>query len=698
MTLTTRTGAGIAAGIPKSDLGEFARLDDDVKFEVLDLLEVMRICVADPSMALCQLSATADRNGHRRGWSYKSLERKWYAFRDSGDWHCLVNRAKQTGLGKSRWMTDAAVEAWRTLCMRHFRSYHSAYIELCAEYKAGSRIGDVDWRAVWAEHPDLCHLPLPAKPPPDMPLPEGWSYKNFMRHKPKLIEELGARRGRNAAKALSTHVRTTRHGMEPGQQYMFDDLLHDNKVLFEKQLVRVWELACLDVASGHKVAFGLKPNIWDDQAKAKVNLRERDMRFLLAHILVNVGYHPDGCELHVENGTASLNQRMDLLLKDLSGGAVRVARAGVDKQVASLAQWGAKGGGNPNAKAHLEAHHNLVHNRLDNLPAQTGNNARLSAPEDTAALESVTRRLILASEAMPPDLARQLLFPVWDFPLFGRALDEVYLRIASRREHALEGWQGHMERQWRTSITEEWRSEAEWATLSDADRAALAPLIMREGCHQIGRKSPIQVWQAGAPKLARLPDYAFAMLTGKDLAERRACPATGEIIFIDRSIDPEPMIYRLQTCVDERGARVDLEEGREYYWLINPFERRSAFVLGERGDYVGRVDRNTAVPRMDTEEIGKAIGRAQRDLAERLEPLARRGAQIVKARKDMIDHNAELLRQAKGDQERQLAEDRAMSAERRAATRGVSLDDLSAGGGGSATEDAGAVAGLDSLL
>ena len=576
MKVTTTVGTGISATIPKCDLGEFARLDDDVKYEVLDLLQVMKVCLADPSMALCHLATVADQNGHRRGWSYKTLESKYYAFRLSADWHKLVNKAKQKGLGKSKWMTDAVAEHWRTLCMRHFRSYRSAYIELCAEYKAGSRIGDVDWRAVWAEHPDLCHQPLPPKVPGDMPLPEGWSYKNFMRHKPLKIEELGARQGRNAAKALSTHVRTTRRGMEPGMQYMFDDLLHDCKVRVEKQDVRVWELACLDVASGHKVAYGLKPNLWDDIAKAKVNLRERDMRFLLAHVLINVGYHPDGCELHLENGTASINKRMDLLLDDLSGGAIRVARAGIDKQVACLAQWGAKGGGNPNAKAHLESHHNLVHNRLDSVPGQTGNNARLNAPEDTAALEKMTHSLIQVADAMPPDLARRLAFPIWDMQLFREAVEETYKQIACRREHALEGWQDRMERVWRTSITEPWRGEAAWWALSEAERAALTPIIMRDGHHDILRKSPAHVWLEGMPKLVRLPDYAFAMLCGKDLAEKRPCPATGEIIFVDKTIDEEPMRYRLQSCVDEYGARVDLVEGCNYNWLINPFDRSMA--------------------------------------------------------------------------------------------------------------------------
>jgi hypothetical protein len=677
MRLTTAKSAGVVAAIPQCDLGEFARLDDDVKCEVLDLLAVVRVCLADQAGALAHLANVAGANGHRRGWSYKTLESKYYAFRATGDWHVLVNKAKQRGLGKSRWMTPAVIEAWKTLCMGHARSYRSAYIELCAEYKAGSRIGDVDWRDVWAEHYELSHLPLPPKPPANMPLPEGWSYKNFLRHQPALIEKLGAREGLNAAKRLSVHVRTTRAGMEPGQQYMFDDLKHDCKVLHEKQLVRVWELACLDVASGHKVAFGLKPNVYDDETQQRVNLRQRDMRLMLAHILINVGYHPDGCELHIENGTASLDKkRYDLLLNELSGGAIRVARAGIDHKVASLAQWGAKGGGNPNAKAHLESSHNLAHNRLDHIPAQTGNNERLNAPEDTGALESLTGKLILASEAMPPELARRLAFPVWDMGLFREAVSEAYKGIATRTEHELEGWDGHMQRQWRASITDDWHGEEEWYALPEAARAGLSALIVREGCHRIARKSPLQVWAQGAAKLVRLPDYAFALLCGKELAEKRPCPATGEVIFVDRTIDPEPMRYRLSSCVDQYGMAVELVEGAAYYWLINPFNPETAFVLGEHGEYVGRVLRQNTVARMDVEAIGREIGRARRDLNERLAPLARRGAKIAKARLADMRNNTEVLAEAGGANALTDEREQAQSAERRAAIRGVSLDDL----------------------
>ena len=36
---------------------------------------------------------------------------------------------------------------------------------------------------------------------------------------------------------------------------------------------------------------------------AMEQLKERDMRFLFAHVLCNVGYYKEGCTLMVEHGT-----------------------------------------------------------------------------------------------------------------------------------------------------------------------------------------------------------------------------------------------------------------------------------------------------------------------------------------------------------------------------------------------------------
>ena len=111
----------------------------------------------------------------------------------------------------------------------------------------------------------------------------------------------------------------------------------------------------------------------------------------------------------------------------------------------------------------------------------------------------------------------------------------------------------------------------------------------------------------------------------------------------------EELLYYFPRRYEDRTNFAEisqLKEGQIYNWLINPFERKQIFVLGERGEYVGKCARVDATNRMDTEEIGRAIGRAERDLNDALAPLAKRGAQIGRARVADLQHNAAVLKEA----------------------------------------------------
>jgi hypothetical protein len=503
---------------------------------------------------------------------------------------------------------------------------------------------------VGGKHPDLGLDPLPAKCPRDMPLPEGWSLRNFLRAKPKKIEEVAARIGRMAAHALARPVRTTRAEMAPGMQYVFDDLTHDNDVVVSGQLqpVRPMELACVDVASAYKAAFWLMPSRVDALTQKRQVLRERHMRFLVAHVLCNVGFHPDGVTLLVENGTAAIRRDLEeilhgLALRDDGTPLIEVSRSGVDRATAHPGQWGSAAKGNFRAKSHLESWNNLSHNRLDDLPGQTGSNARLNAPEDLPAMERVSERLLLAGMALPPELASRLQMPVLDWRLFTDVLTERYAQIHNTHDHALEGWERRTERQWRLSLTDSWHSEAAWRELSDEQQRIYAPVIAQAGNTRVARLSRFQVWRAGMDRLVRLPDYATALICGRDLAEVRPCPATMSVRFIDQETSATPMDYRLQSCVAQDGRPVTLIEGRMYRWMISPFDPSKAFVLQLDGSYVGRIERVEAADRTDMDAVHRAMGKARADFDAALAPLARRGAAIAKQQIEALRANTAVL-------------------------------------------------------
>ena len=639
--------------LPYLAASQLMGLSDDERFSALDLAEKMRgaFTSANPRAYLMEV-ATA--NSHRgRGWSFKRLEAHYYALRRGANpGEVLVNKSKERG-NKSDFLTPAVLEHWRTLCDRHFRSHKSAYLELIADYRIGKKIGDVDWRTVWGRHDELSMDPIPTACPRDMPLPCGWSYHNFMRHKPRKVEELGAHIGRMAAHALARPVRTTRDGMEPGQQYTFDDLEHDNEVIFpgERKAVRALELACLDWASAYKVAKGTKPATLDALGKRRQKIKERDMRFLVAHVLINIGFHREGVLLLVENGTAAICEEMELALQAKEWcrpdgtPLIRVSRSGVDRETAHPGQWGTKAKGNFRHKSALESWNNLSHNRLDDLPGQTGSNSRLNAPEEQTALQATCHKLLLAGMALTPDLAKRIRMPVLDWDLFNDILDERYAQIHATHDHQLEGWEHHMERQWRVSLTDHWHSEASWNHLTDEQQARLAPLIAQEGMVRVAKKSRWQVWQAGLANLIRLPDYAVTLICGRDLAEPRPCPAMAEVTFVDQEISATPMRYRLQSCVNKDGVAITLAEGHMYLWMINPFDPRAVFVMEENGTYVGRCDRVDVPCRTDTEAVGREIGLARKDFAEALAPLARRGMRMAQQQLKLLQHNTQVLRE-----------------------------------------------------
>ena len=683
----------LRVGVPSQDGAEFAQLPDEVKWEVLDLLTAMRNASAAPRPRAA-LEEMAAANGHRRGWSFKSLERKFYELQDTRDWRTLVNRAKTTGDGKSEWITPAVADAWKGYCDRHMRSLKSAYIELVADFRIGKEIGDVDWRRVWQELPELRHQPMPQRCPPGMPLPPGWSYHNLMRHKPRKIEMEAARRGRHAALKLSSRVHTTRADLPPGAQYEFDDMWHNCMVMCQgyPKAVRPLELACIDISSAHKVAFALKPRMEDAAGKRK-NINEADMRFLIAHVLCNIGYHPDGCTLFVEGGTATIRERLEGVLTELSNGKVKVSKTGVDRKV-PLNKWGYETKGNPDHKAHIESSHNLYQNRLDALPGYTGSNSRLDKPEDHDALVRVVDKMLAATCVMPAALAQRLRFPVLDWSTFSDVVHEVYEQISWSDDHTLEGWHDRIERQWKAHPADMWHSEDDYLRLPQQTQDALAPVIAQEGMTRVAKLSRNQFWETGLDALVRFPDWAVTMICGDDLAEARACPSA-EVVFVDQKVDDRPMIYRLSTCVDVHGQPVQLVEGENYLWLINPFDPRTVFVSDTCGSYVGKCRRVDQINRAEIDEIHKDVGRTRKDLDNALAPLARRGAKAARQMMADMDHNAALMREAAGVQERQVATDRSTSAERKAALRGITLDDLADEAG---HYDDNNTVGLDDLL
>jgi hypothetical protein len=89
---------------------------------------------------------------------------------------------------------------------------------------------------------------------------------------------------------------------------------------------RVLQFHCLELLSASQIGRGMKPEILNDSTGKMERLKAREMLFLLAHVLGNRGYNPEGCLLVMELGTATVDERVERLLHDISGGKLRIER------------------------------------------------------------------------------------------------------------------------------------------------------------------------------------------------------------------------------------------------------------------------------------------------------------------------------------------------------------------------------------
>jgi len=666
----------VVAKITSIDADLFGTLPTEVKNEVVELLKIFRTASGKKRPRQYLMEVARLHNG-RRGFSLKSLETKLHKLIETQDWMVLVNNAKRTGNGNSRYMTPKVIEEWHRYCDKHKRSYKRAYIHLVQDYRAGKMIGDIDWRKIWEDDERTEGHPMPRSCPPGMELPYGWGIGNFRRHNPPRLEKEASRKGRHAAKKYSTQVRTTRENLPVGAQYQFDDMWHPHDVVHgpSSQRVSPIELACIDISSAHKVAYGLWPRTTDPVSGKRDNLKESHMRFLVAHLLCNIGYHPDGCTLFVENGSAAIRKDLQTVLSTLSDGVIRVSRSGVDREVL-LNKWGYDTKGNPDHKAHIESSHNLYQNATDHLPAYQGSNSRLNKPEDHDALCKIVDKMLAAQCQLPEDLARRLEFPVVNWDTFRDCIHEIYEQIAWSNDHALQGWSKRKEQQFKLHPHDIWHSEQAYLNMSPEDKDFWGPVIKKVNITREARLSRKQWWKRGESQLVRLPDYAACMICGEDLAFPRRCPATNEIIVIDQEICSDTMYFKLSSCVSSGGQAVKLEEGKEYLWMVNPFDPRCIFVQDTFGAYIGKCTSLAVPDRGDLKAVGHAVGTARKDFETALNEYERKGAKKALKQAQIDARNTDVLTEGQQRLLEEANEKQQLSDERKNRIAGKSVRDL----------------------
>jgi hypothetical protein len=597
--------------IPSSEIAEFLRLPAEVQSDIERWAAELG-AVSKPVMKSLQAVAG------RMGVSAKTARRKYDLWRASKHWRTLLNRSK---VPAGRGLDDEFIAYWQGLCQQFGRKCKPAHRELLRQYRAG--------------------LPIPGVPllGRSTQCPAGFSYDNLIRYRPSDFELAAARIGRSAAADFRPKIFTTRAGLAVGRRIIFDDMWHDFKVvsLGQRRPMRLLQLHAHDLFSACQFARGIKPRLEDEATGKSVGLKENEMLFLVTHVLSEFGFHPDGCALMVEHGTATIREELERILFDLTAGRVTVERSGIEGVSAFAGQYAGRGKGNFRFKASLESSGNLIHNETSDLtrfPGQTGSNARVNAPEELHGRERHADALLKAMLALAPDRAALLRLPFLEVNQAKWLVEEVLERINQRTDHALEGFLEAGLTTMDFELPDIGVISAQKFLAMDAARQAVVSQVATPRPRLM---SPREVFDAGRSRLVRLrPEQAARLL--RDAAGREVSVGRDHLIaFEDETISPSPLRYLAH----------HFAPGDKFKAVVNPMAPGSAHLFDGRGAWIGVVSAWQTVRRDDVAGLHRQLGEARKVESELLAPVAATGARITKRRIEEAQHNAGILR---GDQ------------------------------------------------
>lgn len=624
--------------IPTDDIAAFYSFPENVRTGVKAFLAEMKRM----QPPLEQAFKVAARN---LGKSWRSVRTTYYRVQRDG-WRGAIDWRKAGGNGHGI-PRELAVEFLRRVESYQRNGGAAAYAGLVSDWKDGKPIPG---------YPDASAYDRANLPP-------GWSYQNLMRAAKKVgtkAQMMVARRGKAAAYALLPQVFSTRVGLYPGSHMMFDDMWHDDFVHWRGKAVRMLEFDALDVFSGCKFDWIIKPR-FERADGTKDDLKEYQFRSLLAKILGTVGYSERGTVYMTEHGKAAIREALQRLLYDMSKTAIRVKESGIIGAEQTIAgYWRGAGDGNPRHKAALESIRNLIHNRLSALPAQTGLSPEMR-PEQTAGLLKYHDMLMRAAAVMPAHLAQLFRLPLMPMEQFGELVAALYDALNRRGEdprfgtHELEGWAecGHMITEFRLSTsTDAWIRPAEFLALGPGERNAITALV-RGDAQAYSRTRPLsprEVWEAGRRELRPFPAPVLAeiILGGHGLEEgplAKVLPVSGAYFeFADQLLGPGEHRYSSEVT-DLHGRRTELRHGEKFLCVVDPAGTR-LFVHDGKGRFVGTAARDLRPSRADDAALKDKFSEVNRRTAGLLSDLSARHREQGKANLDLMRHNAGVMDQA----------------------------------------------------
>jgi hypothetical protein len=568
---------------------------------------------------------------------------------------------------------------------RQPRSRKDAWETLVNEWRAGKTIPGYRGASYVTQDDPKGEKAFP-EADPYQPYPSGWSYKHLCRVcRSSAFERVAMTIGLGRAKALHGPKKfTTRAGLHLFSHLAWDDVEHDQIVhLLDRtmrQQCRAVDIGVLDVLSADRFDWGTRPMIKkfdpDQDRMVKQKLKEENVRFLYAKTLHQYGFNPRGTCHVIERGTSTFRDRVMQITRDRmkeiygepDGKPIITFDLGgwTGKEQVVAGMFQGKGGGNPRHKPWLESIHNLIHNRLASLPAQTGPDVD-RRPEFLNGIQDETGVLLAICPNLTDHQIRQLQFPTLEYySEFLPLLRHVYDAIARRTDHALEGWADckFFTRDFRFHRgSQEWLSENQYLALPPADRSMLAQAVKRDGaCERPRRLSPREVRLARMHELVKPPESLIAEILYEDLAREQKVK-NHYFKIQDQEISPEPVYYDSSIRTLE-GNQIELTDGEHFEVVVNPFDldRLWVYAGGKRGKgaYLGLASRTYTPCRGDEAGNKRALGINESRYAAIRAPLVDRHSNLAVEEAARAQHNADVMAGPRSEIEAQVEEDRAL--------------------------------------
>lgn len=582
------------------------------------------------------------------GEPYKTVERKFYAFKNSGwKWAALINRAKFPARRRST-LPVAFVQYWRDLYLTNQRatSGKAMYDLLLAKLE------------VWEADPLNREKMIPGyvRPPKrqrQSRLPAGWSYETLMRLLPNKCTRTMIRQGPKAASEYFPNIPTTRVGLDIGQYLYFDDSLHDfsfNLTGVNGKALRPLSFNSMEALSGSFPEILLKPQI--EGPNGRLELNQLDFFWFVILVLTKHGYNAEtGTTLVFEWRTANVDKdsEFDERIGQVTGGKVTVDRSGKfgDPLFKSLL-FGGQPSGNFRFKAPLESLFNAVRNRTGFLPAQTGRNPDV-APEENYGLHQYNERILRLVDKLPAHIATRLQSPVKEWEDVAMAIRIVHDWIDLRRDHKLQGWAklGFKGRRYRLSLDrEDWIGEREYLALPLEQRNILDQIVSKPGYFDSFDLSPREVFQSLCHRLTKLPLSVIPILAPDRAWKPFTVSPAFEIEINDPFVDSDPLVYWAK-LTNAHGHEVHLQRGKKYLYLLNPFEPSRIWIAeadgSRRGTVIGTTDRINPSTRADSDDLIRLMAEHNHIRSNHSKEAVVHMAPEARRRVEMKEHNQRVL-------------------------------------------------------